>query len=179
MGRPATAKKDRLIDAAMLRFHHDGVADSSLATVARDADVPPGNVYYYFQTKAQLTDAVVARWCDRVADALAVHEAHPAPLDRLSSFVASAGDRRQTYTDHGCPLAAIAAHSDRPLAMIRDWLAVQFTDHDPAAARSHADFAMASLQGSFALAHAQRDPDIISHNVTHLTDWIDRLSAPI
>ncbi len=190
MGRPATAKKDRLINAAMRRYHHDGVAASSIAAVARDANVPTGNVYYYFRSKDSLTKAVIDRWCDRVRASLAAHEAHSDPLDRIRSYVASAGDRRQAYTDHGCPLAAlgmdlrsapsaIGRQSGRPLALIRAWLATQFAENDRASAASHADFAMASLQGSFALAHAAGDPVIVAHNVTHLLDWIDSLSAPI
>ena len=179
MGRPATAKKDRLIDAAMRRFHHHGVAASSLASVASDAEVPAGNVYYYFQTKDQLTDAVVDRWCDRAAAGLAAHESHADPLDRLRSFIAGAGTRRQDYTDHGCPFAAIATHSGRPLDLVRGWIADQFAALDPASAQARADFVFASLQGSFALAFAAHDPAIIAHNVAHLTDWIDRLSAPI
>ena len=179
MGRPATAKKDRLINAAMLRFHHHGVAASSIASVANDADVPAGNVYYYFQTKDQLTDAVVDRWCERIAASLAAHESHPDPLDRLRSFTASAGACRQAYTDHGCPLAAIATHSGRPLDLVRAWIADQFAALDPASAQARANFAFASLQGSFALAFAAHDPAIIAHTVAHLTDWIDSLSAPI
>lgn len=175
MGRPATAKKDRLIDAAMVRFHHDGIAASSLATVAREADIAPGNVYYYFRTKDQLTTAVVDRWCDRVAAALAHHDVDPAPIDRLRSFVASAGERRQSYADHGCPLAALASHSARPLDLIHAWLATQFAALDPASAQARADFALASLQGSFALAHAARDPAIIANSARQLLDWIDTL----
>ena len=179
MGRPATAKKDRLIDAAMLRFHHHGVAASSLASVASDADVPAGNVYYYFQTKDQLTDAVVDRWCDRAAAGLAAHDSIPDPLDRLRAFIAGAGTRAQAYTDHGCPLAAIATHSGRPLDLVRAWIADQFAALDPASAQARADFAFASLQGSFALAFAAHDPAIIAHSVAQLRDWIDSLSAPI
>ena len=179
MGRPATAKKDRLIDAAMTRYHHDGVAAASLASVARDADVAPGNVYYYFRSKDSLTEAVIARWCDRVRAMLTRHEAPRDPLDRVRSFVAGAADRGQAYTDHGCPLAALATHSGQPLDLIRAWLTVQFAQLDPARARARADFCMASLQGSFALANAASDPAIIAHNIEHLHDWIDGLSAPI
>ena len=179
MGRPATAKKDRLIDAAMLRFHHHGVAGSSLASVANDADVPVGNVSYYFQTKDQLTDAVVDRWGDRIAASLAAHESSSDPLDRLRSFIAGAGSRRQDYTDHGCPLAAIATHSGRPLDLVRAWIADQFAALDPTSARARADFIFASLQGSFALAFAAHDPAIIAHTVAQLRDWIDSLSVPI
>ncbi|WP_309602547.1 TetR family transcriptional regulator [Sphingomonas sp.] len=179
MGRPATAKKDRLIDAAMVRFHHDGVIGASLATVARDADVAPGNVYYYFQSKEALTEAVIARWCDRVIALLARHEEPRDPLDRVRSYLSGACDRRFSYTDHGCPLAAIASHNARPLELIRAWLTDQFAQVDPAPAQARADFCMASLQGSFALAHAAGDPAIIARNIAQLRDWIDSLSAPI
>ncbi|MEO6580759.1 MAG: TetR/AcrR family transcriptional regulator [Sphingomicrobium sp.] len=179
MGRPATAKKDRLINAAMRRYHHNGIAASSIAAVARDADVPAGNVYYYFRSKDSLTEAVVERLCERVAVGLALHEAHPDPLDRLRSFITSAGDRRQSYTDHGCPLAAIAGHSGRPLALVRAWLAAQFAALDRASALGRADFSMASLQGSFALAHATGDPAVVANCVEQLLDWIEGRIRPI
>ena len=186
MGRPATAKKDRLIDAAMLRYHHHGVAGSSLATVARAADVAAGNVYYYFQSKDLLTEAVIDRWCDRVVASLALHDTLPMPLDRVRAFVTTADNRRQAYTDHGCPLAAlgvdlrsapgtVGAQSGRPLALIRAWLADQFAQLDRASASARADFCLASLQGSFALAHATNDPAIVAHSTRQLLDWIDTL----
>ena len=185
MGRPATDKKDRLVEAAMRRFHHDGVGATSLAAVANDAAVPLGNVYYYFRSKDALTENVIERWCAWVGESLGALDVLPGSRDRLRAFVVSADRRRQGYADLGCPLSAlsndlrnapptIAASSGRPLAMLRAWLTAQFvqiTDVDVAG--SHADFFLASLQGSFALAHINSDSLIVSRTVEHLLRWID------
>ena len=172
----------------MRRFHHVGVAASSLAAVANDAAVPPGNVFYYFRSKDALTEEVIGRWSAWVRESLDALETGADPRTRLRNFVASAGQRRQGYTDFGCPLAAlsndlrnavpaIAASSGRPLAMIRAWLKAQFVQIiDSEAASGHADFCLASLQGSFALAHATGDPQIVSQTVDHLLWWIDTIS---
>ena len=169
----------------MRRFHHDGVAASSLAAVANDAAVPLGNVYYYFRSKDALTEEVIDRWCAWVSDSLESLEIGTDPRARLRSFVAAAGQRRQGYADFGCPLAAlssdlrnappaIAASSGQPLAMIRAWLRAQFVQMiDAEAAGGHADFCLAGLQGSFALAHATGDPQIVLRTVDHLLGWID------
>ncbi len=183
MGRPATDKKDRLVDAAMRRFHHDGIGSSSLAAVAGEAGIPPGNVFYYFRSKDALTKAVIDRWCDRVADHLAAFDAQPDPVERIGDFLRSAAMRRQNYADFGCALAALdsdlrqdalSVASGRPLAMIRSWLHRQFglaLDDDSMAA-TVADFCLASLQGSYALAHADGDPLIVSRTVEQLIEWI-------
>lgn len=186
MGRPATDKKDRLVDAAMRQFHRDGVASSSLAAVASAAGVPPGNVFYYFRSKDALILAVIDRWCDRVGDRLAAFDVQPDPVCRIGDLLRSADSRRQGYADFGCPLAALsndlrqgptatAMLRDRPLAMIRAWLGRQFAlaIDDEALAASHADFCFASLQGSFALANAAADPLIVSRTVDQLIQWID------
>ncbi len=188
MGRRATDKKERLVVAALRRFHHDGVAASSIAAVANDAGVPPGNVFYYFPSKDKLTHAVIDRWSERVAAHLEGFESEANPLDRVAAFLRAAEGRRQGYADSGCPLAALssdlrqgsddlASASGRPLIMMRDWIAAQFQAAlgNRVLAAGHADFCLSSLQGSYALAQATADPAIVTHAVDHLIDWIATL----
>lgn len=191
MGRPATDKKQRLVEAAMRRFHHDGVAGSSLAAVAGDAAVPPGNVYYYFRSKDALTEGVIGYWCAWVSDHLERLDADPDPRGRLRAFVAAAGQRRQGYADFGCPLAALtsdlrkappalSADSRRPLAILRAWIEAQFAELDGAgSAGGHADFCLAGLQGSFALAHTTGDPETVSRTVDRMLAWIDTIGPDL
>jgi AcrR family transcriptional regulator len=58
-GAPA-GKRERLVAGASKLLHHNGVAASSLAEIAQAADVPLGNVYYYFKSKDELIRAVLA-----------------------------------------------------------------------------------------------------------------------
>ena len=50
----------RLLDAAVLRFSEQGVAGTTVAEIAKHAGVTSAMVHYYFKTKDQLLDAVVA-----------------------------------------------------------------------------------------------------------------------
>ena len=42
-------KRVRLVDAAKALIHKQGFNLSTLADIAQEADVPLGNVYYYFK----------------------------------------------------------------------------------------------------------------------------------
>ena len=50
-------KHERLIASARALLHEQGVQRTTLAEVAERAQVPPGNVYYYFKTKDELVAA--------------------------------------------------------------------------------------------------------------------------
>ncbi len=52
-------KRSRLVAAARKTVHERGVEQTTLALVAAAADVPVGNVYYYFKTKDELLGAVI------------------------------------------------------------------------------------------------------------------------
>ncbi|CCF97895.1 TetR/AcrR family transcriptional regulator [Ralstonia solanacearum] len=51
--------RDRLLDIAVRRFAHDGIAATTLAAIAREAGVTAPMVHYHFATRDQLLDAVV------------------------------------------------------------------------------------------------------------------------
>src|SRR5690349_11297930 len=54
-------KRERLIEAADTLFHQQGVSNTTLANIAALADVPLGNVYYYFKSKDSIILAVIER----------------------------------------------------------------------------------------------------------------------
>ncbi len=60
MARPASDIKPRLLEAARARFLREGVDGASLRSIAKDAGSNIGMVYYYFPTKEELFDAVMA-----------------------------------------------------------------------------------------------------------------------
>ena len=53
-------KRSRLVNAADKLFHEQGVSTTTLANIAQLADVPLGNVYYYFKSKESIVFAVIA-----------------------------------------------------------------------------------------------------------------------
>ena len=54
-----TDKRTRLIEAADTLFHKQGVHITTLANIATLAEVPLGNVYYYFKSKDSILLAVL------------------------------------------------------------------------------------------------------------------------
>ena len=52
-------KRGRLVTAADKLFHEQGVSTTTLANIAQLADVPLGNVYYYFKSKESIVLAVI------------------------------------------------------------------------------------------------------------------------
>jgi len=59
-------KRERLVASAGERLHRKGVVATTLADIAQAADVPVGNVYYYFRTKDDLVRAVIEAQLDQV-----------------------------------------------------------------------------------------------------------------
>ena len=52
-------KRERLIAAATRLLHEQGVERTTLADIAKAADVPAGNVYYYFKARDDVVRAVI------------------------------------------------------------------------------------------------------------------------
>ena len=57
---PEQGKRERLVAGAREVIHQQGVEKTTIADIARAADVPVGNVYYYFKTKDELVAAAIA-----------------------------------------------------------------------------------------------------------------------
>src|SRR5690348_8530311 len=64
-------KRERLTAAAMQLVHQHGVERTTLADIAKAADVPVGNVYYYFKTKDDVIAAVIEAHAQQIKTTLA------------------------------------------------------------------------------------------------------------
>jgi TetR/AcrR family transcriptional regulator len=91
-GRPRADdanQRERLLDAAVVCFAGDGIAATSLRTIALKAGVTPALVHYYFGSKEQLVDAFIAERMTPVAAALreSLLAAGPDPRALMAAFV--------------------------------------------------------------------------------------------
>ena len=59
MQKTKTDKRSRLIQTAVKLAYLHGFRTTSLADIAEAANVPVGNVYYYFKTKDEIGEAIV------------------------------------------------------------------------------------------------------------------------
>ena len=64
------SSRQRILDAALRLFSQHGYDETSVAALARSADVSKGLVYHYFDTKRDVLEAVMARGSERLDAAL-------------------------------------------------------------------------------------------------------------
>src|SRR5947207_5248238 len=87
-------KRERLIASAGELLHRQGVQGTTLAEIAQAADVPPGNVYYYFKTRDELVRAVTDAQVEEVGALLGQLDARSSPAARLKGLA-------ETWTQNG------------------------------------------------------------------------------
>lgn len=190
MGRPSTDKRERLVAAAIERFHRLGYTRTSLADVAKSAGISAGNVFYYFKTKDELARAVIDEWCRLLIGYLTALDPLPSPWRRVGAFIDQADLQRETYVTMGCPLASLTrdlrqenddlkSEVARIFAVQFDWLAAQFRGAGVSNARAsrHARTLMTSYHGAILLAYTQGDAGLITQETARLRKWLSNLRS--
>jgi TetR/AcrR family transcriptional regulator, transcriptional repressor for nem operon len=181
-------KRDRLVAGAGELLHRKGVAATTLADIAHAADVPVGNVYYYFKTKDDLVRAVIDAQTEQVEAMLTAFEALPQPAERLKALVRRWAQMREIIARYGCPFGTLTTELDRrddgldteaarPIRRILDWTETQIRHLGARNARHLATTLFAGVQGAALLASTLRDPTLMSSQARHLEQWIDTLAA--
>src|SRR5437016_2928886 len=98
---PGMGKRERLVAGARQVVHQQGVEKTTIAEIAHAADVPAGNVYYYFKTKDELIDAIVQSRAQDVRTLLESLERHRTPQARLKALVRALTDQRDVVAEYG------------------------------------------------------------------------------
>jgi len=180
-------KRERLIDSAKTLMHQQGVHPTTLAAVATHANVPPGNVYYYFKAKEDLIRAVVDDYVRQANSILEELDRLGTPAARLKGLTRTWLHVADTVADHGCPVGSLCAElnkCDGPLGeagaeilgRITDWAEARFRQLGRRDAPDLAMALMSGIQGSALLANTFRDATIMSRQARHLEKWIDSLA---
>jgi AcrR family transcriptional regulator len=179
-------KRERLVESARALIHEQGVHPTTLAQVAERADVPVGNVYYYFKTKDDLISAVLGAYTQQAGKLTESLERHRTPQARLKALVRNWDQQGEAVARYGCPMGSLCAELDKiddgldkagaaVLARIIDWAEAQFRELGRRDARDLAHTLFAGIQGAALLANTFRDPEILSRQTRHLERWIDSL----
>ncbi|WP_106396481.1 TetR/AcrR family transcriptional regulator [Actinocorallia populi] len=180
-------KRRRLMGAAARVLHEQGVERTTIADIARAADVPVGNVYYYFKTKDELVQAALAEHSEHLARLTGELDRLPDPLDRLRALVEAWVSQRETAAQYGCPTGTLAVELDkrteggmdleagRVIRLLLDWVERQFRELSLPAPDDLALTLVASYQGMSLLANALRDPEIMTREGARLLHWLDTL----
>ena len=184
---PMQGKRERLVAGASEVIHRQGVERTTIADIARAADVPVGNVYYYFKTKDELVEAAIDSHMRDIHALLDSLERHRTPQARLKGLVRALTAQRELAARYGCPLGSLCSELDKRTdgldrdcaEMLRlpiDWAEQQFRLIGRRDARDLAVALMASYQGIALLTNTFRDPELMIREARRLERWIDSLA---
>jgi TetR/AcrR family transcriptional regulator, transcriptional repressor for nem operon len=179
-------KRERLVAAACQLLHQQGVEKTTLADIAEAADVPLGNIYYYFKTKDDLVMAVVDSYTLDLRTRLASLDRHRAPKARLKGLVRLMTDQRELAAQYGCPMGTLCSELDKRdddveraaaelLTLSVDWAEQQFRSMGRNDAHDLAVALVAAYQGISLLTNTLRDPELMTREGRRLDRWIDSL----
>jgi AcrR family transcriptional regulator len=180
-------KRERLVAAATQLVHQQGTERTTLADIADAADVPAGNVYYYFKTKDEVIAAVIEAHAQQIKTTLAsIDTQHRSPKSRLKAFVREFTAQSEIVAQHGCPLGSLCSELGKRVKqpdfaaaeLMRlpvEWAEEQFRSLGRRDAHDLALDLLAAYEGSALLANTLRDPTVLSRAARRLDRWIDTL----
>jgi AcrR family transcriptional regulator len=176
-------KRERLVASATELVYRDGIERPTLAEIAEEAGVPPGNVYYYFKTK----EAVIESRVTEVRDTLASFDRRRTPAARLKALARNWLEFGDMVAARGCPIGTLTVelndHGDglerrsaKLFSPLIDWSEEQFRELGVRDAREHALTLISTIQGAALLSSAFGDTEILLAQVHRLERWIDSLT---
>lgn len=181
-------KRERLIDAADQLFHQQGVSNTTLANIAELADVPLGNVYYYFKSKDAIIMAVVDKRKSSLGGLFAEWEQIPSVKERLASFVRHSSSKAEEACRFGDALGslcqelgkqggAIGEASASLMQKVLSWCESQFValGKSEQEAKKLSLNLVASLQGISLISLTFNDPEYIDQHGQFISHWLEAL----
>ena len=187
MADSGSGKRQRLVEGARRVLHEQGVQATTIADIAAAADVPVGNVYYYFKTKDELIEAAIDAHAEHIQAILAEFDRHRTPRARLKAMAMSWPEMAEEVARYGCPHGTICQelakredgldrHAAKLMALAIDWAQEQFNLMGKRDARDLAVGLIAAIQGTALLTSTLRDPEIMTRQAHRLAGWIDELA---
>lgn len=181
-------KRGQLLTAAATLFWVKGYANSSLADIAKSADIPIGNVYYYFKTKRELAYSVATIFVDDTTAMLdSINQNEDDPRKRLMHLLERLSRSNKSRVENGCPInlsahefsknAPKAAHkAHETLFILKNYISQEFQRLGlrPSLANAKAREIIIQWQGGIALAHAMSDITILTEAFRRMENIISK-----
>ncbi|MHB1950597.1 MAG: TetR/AcrR family transcriptional regulator [Acidiferrobacteraceae bacterium] len=187
MEQKRSDKRARLLEAANRLVHAQGFSRTTIADIAETAEVPLGNVYYYFKTKEDIGSAMIEHRARYYAGLIDSWDRLPAPRDRILALIQMVFNQREALAKSGCPVGSLCQelHKDGgPLAeksaalfsAILSWTERQFRELGKGReAPGLALHLVSALQGASLLAHTFGQPALVARETARLRKWVRSL----
>ncbi|BAC72494.1 TetR/AcrR family transcriptional regulator [Streptomyces avermitilis] len=181
-------KRQRLMAAAARILHEQGVERTTIADIARAADVPAGNVYYYFKTKDELVEAALSQHTEYLKELTGRLDRLPDPRERLKGLVTAWVGARDVAARYGCPTGTLAVELDKRaeggldlsvgqvIRQLLEWVEQQYRQIGVPEPDGHALALVGAYQGMSLLSNALRDPEVMTREGARLLRELDSLA---
>ncbi|MET7607897.1 TetR/AcrR family transcriptional regulator [Streptomyces avermitilis] len=181
-------KRQRLMAAAARILHEQGVERTTIADIARAADVPVGNVYYYFKTKDELVEAALSQHTEYLKELTGRLDRLPDPRERLKGLVTAWVGARDVAARYGCPTGTLAVELDKRaeggldlsvgqvIRQLLEWVEQQYRQLGVAEPDGRALALVGAYQGMSLLSNALRDPEVMTREGARLLRELDSLA---
>jgi AcrR family transcriptional regulator len=178
----------QLVQAAAQAIHRQGFHRTTLADIAREANFPLGNLYYYFKTKEDLCAAILDMYRSTLQARFVQWERLKTPRARIDAFVDMITAMADVAARSGCPFGTLASELSKERAEIAqasaglfraalEWLEGQFrAAGSGSASKGHAAHVVSVWQGSLFLAHTFGDPAYATNQARQLKQWVKELT---
>ncbi|HXH54627.1 MAG TPA: TetR/AcrR family transcriptional regulator [Gammaproteobacteria bacterium] len=179
-----TDKRVRLIEAADKLFYEQGVNITTLANIASLAEVPLGNVYYYFKSKESIVLAVIERR-RKTIEAQFSTWATLNNKERLTALIGQNTEQGEQAVAFGDWLGSLCQElckstneiSTAASGLLKDvlsWCETQFKEMGKGE-KSHslALSLLAGLQGTSLLTLTFKDAQVIKQQSHYLVKWLE------
>jgi len=180
-------KRALLLEAANTLVYRQGYNQTTLADIAREADIPLGNVYYYFKTKEEIGQALIEHRGCFYRSLIASWEKSADPKQRLLALIGTVAEQREILANSGCPIGSLCQELHKeggPLAdkassllgAMLSWVEQQFLLlGKEAQAFDLALHLVSVLQGASLLTHTFKRPELILLETKRLEEWVESL----
>ncbi len=181
-------KRSRLIEAASQLFYKKGVSTTTLANIAELAEVPLGNVYYYFKSKESIILAVIEQRREALKATLKDIELNNMTAkERLSGLIHSLAQDAETTASFGDFLGGLCQELGKQGGMVSDaaaslmqenlnWCGEQFRalGKDETTAKKLAMDLVSNIQGMNLLTLTFKDPGFTAKQSSFLIEALDK-----
>jgi TetR/AcrR family transcriptional repressor of nem operon len=168
-------------------MYQQGFHQTTLADIAREAQVPLGTVYYFFKTKEAIGEALVEYYLQKYREVCQQWDGNPNPSARLEAFIQHMLGDGQRLSESGCPIGTLCSELHKQSGLLAHqateifnellaWLAVQFRalgkgedSHDLSV------HLLSAVEGATLLTQSFHTPEYIERESQQLRQWIRSL----
>lgn len=181
-------KRERLIEAANVLIHKQGFHKTTLADIAKESDVPLGNVYYYFKTKEEICDAVIEGRKKELTDTLDGCCKSKDPRKALVRLVKTMMGASDEIAETGCPhgklctelssqITGLNNSADGCLKVLLEWSSEQFKALGFKNADDMGFEFISRIQGIVLVGNSLHDEKQIKKQFKTLCSWLESIGV--